>query len=71
MGGDRIMGKSQDKMMKYLKDLAKNNPGSPKVVAWYHDDWCPCGDGTHGLMDCICDPDPEVVDPSLWQRQDG
>jgi hypothetical protein len=63
------MGTSQDKIMKYLVDVAKNNgPGLVEIV-WYHDDWCPSSDGTHGIGSCICDPNPEVLKPSRKDRR--
>jgi len=27
----------------------------------YHDDWCPCSDGNHGMSNCICKPDVVIV----------
>ena len=54
------METSQDKMMKYVIGLGKKLPrGSMIEAVFYHDDWCPCSDGTHDMGSCICEPEIE------------
>jgi len=65
------METSQDKMMKYLIGLGKKLPrGSMIEVGFYHDEWCPCSDGTRNMLECICDPDIATLPkPNRQQRR--
>jgi len=64
------METSQDKMMKYLIGLGKKLPrGSMIEVGFYHDEWCPCSDGTHDMGSCICEPESQTLNPSRWERR--
>mgnify|MGYP005816785055 FL=1 len=60
----------RNELLKQLADIAKatnttivgvdnvipSGSGVMEVVL-YHDDSCPCSDGSHGMGSCICKPD--------------
>ena len=54
------MGKGMEKLLKNIDEMRKDSDkykGSLVIVDYYHDDWCPCSDGTHSMGSCICDPE--------------
>ncbi len=47
-------------VLKQISDLAEKNGLGVMEIDYYHDDWCPCSDGTRGLVSCVCKPDMKV-----------
>jgi len=59
-----------EKLLKHVMEAAKNNGPGVVITGVYHDDWCPCSDGTRNMLECICDPDIATLPkPNRQQRR--